>query len=112
VCASHVVDRSSCSNGSSEVLNNVQIAAAILAAASLHRRQLHLRAAQHAQVNGASVQKYRGTVGTVAKGGTISTRHARNYWCDDRLRYRSPPYFLAPVAASELVRSHEYVNGS
>lgn len=63
-------------------------------------------------VNGAIVQKYRGTVGTVAKGGTISTRYARNYWYDERQRYRSPPYFLATVAAWELVRSQEYVNGS
>jgi Tfp pilus assembly protein PilX len=56
-------------------------------------------------VTGAIAQKYRGPVGTT--GGT-GFKKAYNY--DDRLRYRSPPYFLEPVAASwHVVRSNEQV---
>jgi Tfp pilus assembly protein PilX len=56
-------------------------------------------------VNGAIAQKYRGAVGTT--GGTGFTK---NYNYDDRLRYRSPPYFLEPVAASwHVIRSNEQV---
>jgi hypothetical protein len=58
-------------------------------------------------VRGAIVQKYRGPVGT-GNGVTVVTGFAKNYWYDDRFRYRSPPYFLTPVAASwDVVRSHE-----
>jgi hypothetical protein len=60
-------------------------------------------------VNGAIVQKYRGPVGT-GSGATVSTGFAKNYWYDDRLRYRSPPYFLAPKnAAWEVLSSQEQV---
>jgi Tfp pilus assembly protein PilX len=56
-------------------------------------------------INGAIAQKYRGAVGTT--GGTGFTK---NYNYDDRLRYRSPPYFLEPVAASwHVIRSNEQV---
>jgi type II secretory pathway pseudopilin PulG len=46
-------------------------------------------------VNGAIAQKHRGIVGT--SGGT---GYIKNYNYDDRLKYRSPPYFLDPVQAS------------
>ena len=60
-------------------------------------------------VNGAIVQKYRGPVGT-GSGGTISTGYVKDYWYDDRLRFRSPPYFLDPVeAAWETLSSQEQV---
>jgi hypothetical protein len=56
-------------------------------------------------VNGAIAQKYRGAVGTTGGTGFI-----KNYNYDDRLRYRSPPYFLEPVAASwHVIRSNEQV---
>ena len=56
-------------------------------------------------VNGAIAQKYRGAVGTTGGTGFI-----KDYNYDDRLRYRSPPYFLEPIAASwHVVRSNEQV---
>ena len=78
-----------------------------LARALVHGRQLRLRLASSATltVNGAIAQKYRGAVGT-----TGSTGFTKNYNYDDRLRYRSPPYFLEPVAASwHVIRSNEQV---
>ena len=60
-------------------------------------------------VNGAIAQKYRGPVGT-GSGGSVDTGYLKNYTYDDRLRYRSPPFFLNPVdAAWEVVRSNEQV---
>ena len=36
--------------------------------------------------------------------------YAKDYWYDDRLRYRSPPYFLDPVVAAwRTVRNNEQV---
>jgi hypothetical protein len=58
-------------------------------------------------VTGAIAQKYRGPVGT-GSGGVAATGFVKNYTYDDRLRYRSPPYFLSPVdAAWTVVRSNE-----
>jgi hypothetical protein len=55
------------------------------------------------------VQKYRGPVGT-GNGVSIVTGFLKNYWYDDRLRFRSPPYFLDPLdAAWETVNSQEQV---
>ena len=56
-------------------------------------------------VNGAIAQKFRGPVGTTAPTGYI-----KDYEYDDRLRYRSPPFFLDPVAASwKVARVNEQV---
>jgi hypothetical protein len=64
-------------------------------------------------VTGAIVQKFRGPVGTGSSGGGIASGYLKNYYYDDRFRYRSPPYFLTPVAAAwDIVRSHEVVKGS
>jgi hypothetical protein len=61
-------------------------------------------------VNGAIAQKFRGPVGTFQTDGTRSSGYAKNYTYDDRLRYRSPPYFLEPVKASwKVVRNNEQV---
>jgi hypothetical protein len=58
---------------------------------------------------GAIAQKYRGTVGTFS-GSTIVSGFTKNYWYDDRFRYRSPPYFLSPIdSAWDVVRVHEQV---
>jgi hypothetical protein len=63
-------------------------------------------------VTGAIVQKYRGPVGT-GTATSVSSGYLKNYWYDDRFRYRSPPYFLTPVDASwDVVRVHEYVKGN
>jgi hypothetical protein len=60
-------------------------------------------------VTGAIAQKYRGPVGT-GSGGSANTGYLKNYTYDDRLRYRSPPFFLNPVdAAWTVVRSNEQV---
>ncbi|WP_028065445.1 hypothetical protein [Solirubrobacter soli] len=58
---------------------------------------------------GAIAQRYRGTVSTFS-GTTIVTGFTKNYWYDDRFRYRSPPYFLSPLdSAWDVVRVHEQV---
>jgi hypothetical protein len=58
---------------------------------------------------GAIAQRYRGTVSTFS-GSTIITGFTKNYWYDDRFRYRSPPYFLSPLdSAWDVVRMHEQV---
>jgi len=60
-------------------------------------------------VNGAIAQKYRGPVGS--RGGPDGTTgYMKNYVYDDRLRFRSPPYFLTPVASAwKAVRINEQV---
>ncbi len=60
-------------------------------------------------VDGAIAQKYRGVVQTFS-GATVASGYIKNYWYDDRLRYRSPPYFLDPVTSAwDVVRVHEQV---
>jgi hypothetical protein len=61
-------------------------------------------------VVGAIAQKFRGPVGMFTGAGTRIHGYAKNYNYDDRLRYRSPPYFLEPVkAAWKIVRNNEQV---
>jgi hypothetical protein len=56
-------------------------------------------------VNGAIAQKYRGPVGTT---GSPGTGYTKNYWYDDRLKYRTPPYFLQPTSSAwNVVRFNE-----
>ena len=56
-------------------------------------------------VSGAIAQRYRGPVGTSGGTGFI-----KDYNYDDRLKYRSPPFFLNPIdAAWGIVRSNEQV---
>jgi hypothetical protein len=58
-------------------------------------------------VNGAIAQRYRGPVGT---GGATGTGFLKDYWYDNRLRYRSPPHFLTPIdSAWTVIRSNEQV---
>lgn len=58
-------------------------------------------------VNGAIAQKHRGVVGQ--GNGTGSPRgYVKNYNYDDRLQFRSPPYFLDPVqSAWRILRQTE-----
>jgi Tfp pilus assembly protein PilX len=61
-------------------------------------------------VTGAIAQKFRGPVGT---GGQSSsgTGYQKIYNYDDRLRFRSPPYFLDPISSAwGVIRSNEQVN--
>jgi hypothetical protein len=60
-------------------------------------------------VNGAIAQKYRGTVATLS-GNSIVTGMTKDYNYDDRFKFRSPPFFMDPVAASwRILRAHEQV---
>ena len=59
-------------------------------------------------MNGVIAQKFRGPVGT--GGASVSTGYTKNYSYDDRLQYRSPPYFLDPLEAEwEVLGSQEQV---
>jgi hypothetical protein len=104
---------SSCTN-SDPVIRDIQIDAAILSLRHSFIVDNYQCGSELGKltVRGAIVQKYRGPVGT-GNGVTVSTGFAKNYWYDDRFRYRSPPYFLTPVAASwDVIRSHEQVPAS
>ena len=94
-------------------MKNITIEAAILALERLvHRRQLEVRRRARAScsVEGAIAQRFRGPVGTFSGIGTRVSGYAKDYKYDDRLRYRSPPYFLEPVKASwKIVRNNEQV---
>jgi hypothetical protein len=52
---------------------------------------------------GAIAQKFRGPVGT-SSNGTPVTGFLKSYTYDDRLRFRSPPRFIDPVAAGWQVQ--------
>lgn len=58
-------------------------------------------------VNGVIAQRFRGAVGTGGSSGN-ATGYIKRYGYDDRLVYRSPPYFLDPVqSAWQVVRYSE-----
>ena len=48
-------------------------------------------------VNGAIAQKFRGPVGQF---GFVDHGYTKNYVYDNRLRVRSPPYFLDPIQSA------------
>jgi hypothetical protein len=52
---------------------------------------------------GAIAQKFRGPVGTSIDGTSVSG-FIKTYTYDDRLRFRSPPKFIDPVAAGWQVQ--------
>jgi hypothetical protein len=96
-----------CSPEVSPLMDDVRIDAAILSLAHSFTADNYDCGSDldNLTVNGAIAQKYRGAVGTSGGTGFI-----KDYNYDDRLRYRSPPYFLEPVAASwHVIRSHEQV---
>lgn len=62
---------------------------------------------QNLNVTGAIAQNFRGPVGT-GNGATNATGYIKNYWYDDRLKYRTPPYFLQPTSSAwNVVRFNE-----
>jgi hypothetical protein len=63
------------------------------------------------KVDGAIAQRFRGPVGTFnTSTGNGVTGYTKDYNYDNRLRYRSPPYFLDPIqAAWRIIRSNEQV---
>jgi Tfp pilus assembly protein PilX len=64
---------------------------------------------QKLTVNGVIAQMFRGPVGT-GNGTTNASGYVKNYAYDDRLVYRSPPYFLDPVqSAWQVVRYNELI---
>jgi hypothetical protein len=110
----HRVDRTkSCGGGTanvSPVLNDLRVEAAILSVKhSVTVDNWDCGRLGTLTVLGAIAQKYRGIVQTF-QGTSVYTGYVKNYWYDDRLRYRSPPYFLDPVdSAWDVVRVHEQV---
>jgi Tfp pilus assembly protein PilX len=61
-------------------------------------------------INGAIAQKFRGTVSTFSSGSTVATGYAKDYNYNRALRYREPPYFIAPTeSAWKIVRQNEQV---
>jgi hypothetical protein len=108
----HDVSGACGSNIASGTMNNVTIEAAILALndSFIVDNWGCGSALGTLTVNGAIAQKFRGPVGTFQTDGSRVTGYAKNYTYDDRLRYRSPPYFLEPVKASwKVVRNNEQV---
>ncbi len=78
---------------------NVQIDAAILSLKHSFTVDSYTCGAQLGTltVNGAIAQKFRGPVGQF---GSTPHGYTKNYSYDDRLLYRSPPYFLDPVQSA------------
>jgi len=62
-------------------------------------------------VDGAIAQRFRGAVGQFNSSTNVKIHgYSKDYKYDDRLRYRSPPYFLDPISAAwRVVRNNEQV---
>jgi hypothetical protein len=99
-------DASSCRN-STPVMQNVRIEAAILSLAHSFIVDNYACGDRMGTltVKGAIAQRFRGPVGT-----TRPTGYTKNYMYDDRLKYRSPPFFLDPISAAwKVARANEQV---
>jgi hypothetical protein len=105
----HAVNRgSSCTNVASGYKTlNLEVDAAILALQhSWIVDNYDCGTAGKLTVKGAIAQEWRGPVGT----GGHASGFLKDYHYDYRLRYRSPPYFLSPVAAQwSVIRLNEQV---
>ena len=92
-----------CTSGGTNIVpgteTNVQIDAAILSLNHSFTVDDYACGAQLGTltVNGAIAQKFRGPVGSF---GSSPHGYTKNYTYDDRLLYRSPPYFLDPVQSA------------
>jgi Tfp pilus assembly protein PilX len=108
----HDVTGSCGDNISSGTFKNITIEAAILALndSFIVDNWRCGAALEKLTVKGAIAQRFRGPVGMFQSDGDRVHGYAKDYWYDDRLRYRSPPYFLEPVKASwKIVRNNEQV---
>jgi hypothetical protein len=104
-------DPDSCTNVTPGTMQDVTIDAAILALTHSFVVDNFRCGAGLGKLNvtGAIAQKFRGAVGTGGASGS-HTGYFKNYVYDDRLKYRSPPFFLDPVqAAWKVNRSNEQV---
>ena len=109
----HKVNRDPCSNFNSTnepTVTDVRIDAAIMSLLhSFTVDNYDCGRAGTLTVNGAIVQRFRGAVGT-GSGAAIATGFLKDYWYDDRLRFRSPPYFLNPLKSKwEVIQEQEQV---
>jgi len=91
----HKVSSSDCDRNEA-AMKNVTIEAAILSVKHSFIVDRHNCGERLGTLNvkGAIGQYYRGPVG---QSGTTPNGYSKNYNYDDRLRYRTPPYFLNPV---------------
>jgi Tfp pilus assembly protein PilX len=100
----HACNRSTSTNidtTNRPLVTNPKIQAAILSLAHSFIADNHACGAPlgNLTVEGAISQKYRGTVGTHSNG-VVKSGFAKDYHYDERLRFRSPPYFIDPVRAA------------
>lgn len=112
----HVMASYPCNSqtANSVALSNVEIEAAMLSLGHVFTVDSYECGLPMGELNvtGAIAQKYRGPVGTTGSnnGTAFSTGYIKDYKYDNRMRFRSPPYFLAPVqSAWRVVRSTEQV---
>ncbi len=102
-----------CENAASGVLTDVTVQAAILALNDSFVADNYACGVPLGTLNmeGAIAQRFRGPVGTFNSAtGAKSTGYTKNYTYDDRLRYRSPPFFLDPISAAwRPIRASEQV---
>jgi hypothetical protein len=118
VRVSHRVDRTNASDSDTctnraPVLTDVRIEAAILSLAHSFIVDNYACGARLGTltVKGAIAQKFRGPVGTFPSAANPGgTGYTKAYEYDNRLKFRSPPSFLDPVAAAwRTIRFHEQV---
>jgi Tfp pilus assembly protein PilX len=94
-------------------LANIHIQAAILTLAHSFIVDNYSSGPKQGTINvdGAIAQRFRGPVGTFdSDTGLLSTGYTKDYNYDQRLRYRSPPFFLDPISAAwRIIRGNEQV---
>jgi hypothetical protein len=101
---------SSCTNGTPN-LGDITVTAAILSVNHSFTVDNYACGALEGTltITGAIAQNFRGTVGT-GIGTSSATGYIKNYNYDDLLKYRTPPYFLSPIATPWLIaRTNEQV---
>jgi hypothetical protein len=61
-------------------------------------------------VRGAIAQNFRGRMAGQPTATGVDSGFLRDFQYDDRMKFRSPPYFLAPLVASwRVIRKNEQV---
>jgi hypothetical protein len=99
--------------GTCFVMNDVHVEAAILTLAHSFIVDNYNSGARLGtlKVDGAIAQRFRGPVGTFnSSTGLGVSGYTKDYNYDQRLRYRSPPFFLDPISAAwRIIRANEQV---